>query len=268
VSGWSDSGSWTGEKLRRDVFFFPSGGDDLYGSIYAPPSGEPSLGVVFCNSWGFEGNQAGRIVHWVSYGLALAGGAGFCFHYPGFGDSHGDFADASLERLAEAAVDATAEAARRHPQTRWVVAGLMLGGSIAALATDRGADVEDLLLVQPNLRPAKYFARLERASRRSIGDPPPADGFAYGYPLGSGLLDSAAAADAQVEGALSRFAGVGTIVRYENPAELDGAPERFHKISVPGTWRFGKEEAPELIRGTSAWLRKGSGLLTRPAASA
>lgn len=260
--------AWTGEKLRREAFFFSSGGDELYGSLYAPPAGEPSLGVVFCNSWGFEGNQASRIAHWASYGLALAGGAGLVFHYPGFGDSHGDPRDATLDRLAEAAAGARAEAARRHPETLWVPAGLMLGGSIAALAVDRGPAADHLLLVQPALRPSRYFARLERASRRSTGELPPASGHAYGYPLGPRLLESAASADAEVEAALARFSGEGTIVRYEAPAELDSAPERFEHVTAPGTWRFGKEEIPELIKATSTWLRKGSGLLGRGATRA
>jgi alpha/beta superfamily hydrolase len=263
VSRWAESESWTGTNLRREVFYFPSQGEDLYGSVYGPLSATPPLGIVVCGSWGFEGNQASRIAHWVSYGLALAGAAGFCFHYPGFGDSYGNFAEATLDRLASATVDATLEASRRHPETRWVLVGPMLGASVAALAADRGAEVERLLFVQPALRPAKYFARLERASRRSIGRPPPVKGFVYGYPLSPALLESVAGADAAVEDALSRFSGEGTIFRYAEPAEVQGAPERFEQFSVPGAWRFGKEDTPELIRATSKWLRKDSGMLTR-----
>ncbi len=263
MSRWGESESWVGENLRREAFFFPSRGDELYGSAYAPPSSDPPLGMVFCNSWGFEGNQASRIGHWVSYGLALAGAVGFSFHYPGFGDSHGDLAAATLDRLAAAAVDAAGEAARRFPGTRWVLVGPMLGASVAALAADRGAQAERLVLVQPALRPSEYFERLERASRRSLGNPPSAQGYAYGYPLGEALLESAAAGDAAVDAALGGFDGDGIAIAYETPADLPGVPSRFEQRRAPGVWRFGKEDTPELIRATSAWLRKESGMLPR-----
>jgi pimeloyl-ACP methyl ester carboxylesterase len=264
MARWGSSEVWVGEGLRREVFFLPSHGAELYGSVYAPVSlAEPSTGIVFCNSWGFEGNQASRIVHLTSLAFARAGGVAFNFHYPGFGDSTGDFERATIDALADAAVDAAHVAAHRYPETRWVLAGLMLGASIASLAADRGAQAERLLFVQPALRPERYFARLERASRRSIGQPPPVEGFAYGYPLSPEALDSATAADADVEVALSRFSGEGTIVRYSEPAELAGVPERFDHVVAEGAWRFGAVEYLELIRATSRWLNKDSGLLPR-----
>lgn len=259
---WGDSGMWVGKDLRREVFFFPSQGVDLFGSIYAPPApGTPPLGVVFCNSWGHEGNQASRIVHWVSLSVALAGGVAVNFHYPGFGDSGGDAGGTTIDVLASASLDAIQEAERRYPETRWVLAGLMFGASVAALAADRGARAEHLLLVQPALRPAQYFARLERVSRRSIGQPPPVDGFAFGYPLSPALLNSASTANPAVEAALNQFAGGGMVIRYEKPTEIEGVPASFDHVCVPGAWRFGIEETPELIRATSKWLRKDSGML-------
>ncbi|MGC1852022.1 MAG: hypothetical protein WA687_06245 [Solirubrobacterales bacterium] len=262
MARWGDSGTWVGEGLRREVFFFPSQGVELYGSVYAPASPtESPPGVVFCNSWGFEANQASRIVHLASLSFARAGGVAFNFHYPGFGDSAGDFERATVDVLASAAVDAARVAVHRYPQTRWVLGGLMLGASIASLAADRGAPAERLLFIQPALRPERYFARLERASRRSIGWPPPVEGFAYGYPLSSAVLDSAAAADAAVDASLSRFRGEGTIVRYAEPTEIEGVPERFNQYVTEGVWRFGAKEYLELIRATSKWLCKDSGLL-------
>jgi hypothetical protein len=257
VRRWDDSGTWVGEELRREVFFFPSRGVRLYGSIYAPASPPAPFGVLFCNSWGFEANQAGRIVHSVSIAVARAGGVAVHFHYPGFGDSQGDFEAMTVDVMADAAVDAVAEASRRCSGTRWALAGLMLGASVAGLAAARGAAAE-LLLVQPALRPGRYFARLERASKRSLGGaaPEPAPGFAYGYPLPPATIDSAPEADAAVEAALAGFEGEGTIVSYEKPEEIEGAPERFEQVRAPGSWRFGSRDNPELSRATAAWLRR------------
>jgi pimeloyl-ACP methyl ester carboxylesterase len=244
--------------LRREAFFFPSGGAALYGSVYAPAAADAaSFGVVVCNSWGYEANLAGRIVHPLSIEMARAGGIALCFHYPGFGDSQGEAEAMTVDVMAAAAADAVREASRRFPRARWILAGLMLGASAAALATARGARVETLLLVQPALRPGSYFARLERASKRSLGRPAPepAPDFAYGYPLSPMTLDSAPPADAAIEAALADFTGEGTIVRHEKPADVDGAPERFEQVRVPGAWRFGSRDNPALLDASAAWLR-------------
>ena len=256
MARWDDSGTWIGEDLRREALFFPSRGVELYGSVYAPTSPSAPLGVVFCNSWGFEGNQAGALVHETSISVAVAGGVAVNFHYPGIGDSYGDLEGATMDVLADAVVDAMREASRRHPDTRWILAGLMLGASVASLAMDRGAQAERLLLVQPALRPRRYFARLERASRRPFGGLSPVEGFAFGYPLSQTMLDSVEDADAAVDAALSRFNGGGTIVRYEKPAEVEGEPEWFERVCAPGTWRFGTRENPALAHATGDWLRQ------------
>lgn len=253
---WADAGAWTGEGMVREVFFFCSAGSELYGSIYAAEEPRVPVGVVICNSWGYEANLAGRIVHPVSIAVAQAGGIAVNFHYPGFGDSGGDFSTTTVQAQADAAVDALGEASRRHPGARWILAGLVLGASVAALAAERGAGAESLLLVQPALRPSAYFAHLERAARRSLPPPAPkpAPGFAFGYPLGRAPLEAADAADAAVEVALRRFAGEGTVVSYEKPEEIDGVPERFERIRAPGSWRFGIRNTPELTAAVADCL--------------
>jgi hypothetical protein len=257
MSRWADAGTWVGDGLRREVFYFPSSGAELYCSVYAP-STSASVGVLLCNSWGFEGDQGSRLVHPLSMSFARAGGVAVSFHYPGFGDSHGELEEATMDALAGAAVDALGEAARRHPRTRWIAAGLMLGASVACLAADRAAGIDDLLLVQPALSPTRYFERLERASRRALGGPAAREGFAFGYPLAQAMLASTRRADAEVAAALSRFQGGGAVVRYEKPDEVERAPERFERICAPGTWRFGSQDNnhrdPALAHLATRWL--------------
>jgi pimeloyl-ACP methyl ester carboxylesterase len=251
---WADAGTWVGEGLRREVFFFNSAGVDLYGSLYAAPSAEASLGVLLCNSWGFEGDQASRLLHPLAIEVARAGGAAAIFHYPGFGDSHGDLASVTLNDLVDAASNALRELARRQPCERWMLAGAMFGGAIACLTAARHTEVERLLLLQPALRPSSYFARLERASRRSLATRPNEQGFVFGYPLPRAILDSAAAADAGVAAAIAGFRGDGTIVRHESPATIEGAPARFEQIPVAGAWRFGFKNLTPLLGAASKWI--------------
>lgn len=248
-----DTGVWLGAELRREAFFFDSGGQQLYGSLYAAASPSVPMGVAICNSWGFEGNQSDGTMHRIALGAARAGGAGLVFHYPGFGDSHGDLAEATIDALVGAAVDALGEGSRRLPGTHWVFAGLMFGASVAALAAPR-ADVDRLLLVQPTLRPSDYFTRLERSARRAAARVPARAGNAYGYPLPHRILENRAAVDATVAEALAGFGGAGAIVRYAQPA-ADPVSERLEEIVLPGAWRFGARQKPELAQASCDWLR-------------
>jgi alpha/beta superfamily hydrolase len=251
---WENAGAWVGDDLRREVFFFASGGRQLYGSLYAarqPPAG----GVALCNSWGFEGNQADQTIHRTALAAARAGGAGLVFHYPGFGDSEGDLGEATMASLVEATVDAVGEASRRLPGVDWTLAGLMFGAAVAALAA-QPAGAERLLLVQPALRPSRYLARLERSARRAAIRAPARAGNAYGYPLPHRMLEAGAALDAEIEAVLSRFHGEGAIVRYAEPPLESPAVERFEQILLPGTWRFGARQKPELVRAIRGWLER------------
>jgi len=251
---WRDIGSWVGEELRREAFFFDSGGVQLFGSLYAAVPLSRPTGVVICNSWGFEGNQSDITAQRIALTTARTGGAGLVFHYAGFGDSHGDLAEATMEALANAAVDAIAEGSRRLPGTSWVLAGLMFGSAVAALGASR-ADIDRLLLVQPALRVSAYFSRLERIAKRSAPRMPARAGHAYGYPLPRRILAAAPGIDAAVARALEEFAGGGAVVRHAEPPRSSLIPAHFDDAVAPGTWRFGARQKTHLADTASRWLR-------------
>lgn len=246
------SGAWVGDGLRRECFFFESAGERLYGSLYAAASPSRAEGVVVCNSWGFEANQCDRAKHSIALAAARVGGTGLAFDYAGFGDSGGEPEGATMAGLAANALDALSAAAERSRGSRWTLAGLMLGASIAALAAPR-AEVERLLLVQPALRPSHYFRRLERSGARAATRVPARAGTAYGYPLPRRILDASAEADAAVAAALEQFTGEGAVVRHEEPQPA-ALPQRFEDLTVPGRWRFGARQAPSLAEASNSWL--------------
>jgi hypothetical protein len=266
MSRWAETSVWTGEGLRREVFFFRSRRVELYGSLYA--SAEPSrpLGVVACSSWGVEADRCDPLVRSVALAMARLGGAGLVFHYPGYGDSYGDLAELSLADLSEAAVDAVAEAARRLPGLTWILAGFVLGAAVAGLA-QRQADVERLLLVQPVLRPGAYFKRLAERSEPLAPGPSPRQmmqvgstpGMAYGYPLPARILERAEAADAEVAAALAEFSGEGIVVRHPDGDEQEPVPSRFRQVEVPGKWRFGVQNNPRLAAAATDALDASTG---------
>lgn len=249
---WDETGTWIGDGLRREVFFFSSEGGRLYGSIYAAAS-PPASAVALCNSWGYEGNQSDATMQAIALATARAGGAALLFHYPGFGDSEGDLAEATMATMVNAAVDAVREATRRLGAVSWTLGGLMMGAPVAALAAER-AGIAQLLLIQPVLRSSPYFAKLERSARRAAIRVPARRDNAYGYPLPRRILDAAPAIDLAVAEALGDFPGEGAVVRYAEPPREQAIPGRFEDVVLPGTWRFGARQRPELAQATIGWL--------------
>jgi alpha/beta superfamily hydrolase len=261
MSRWRDASTWTGDGLRREVFFFHSGGRELYGSLYASTAPSRPFGVVACGSWGVEADRTDPLVRSVALSMARLGGAGLVFHYPGYGDSYGDLAEVGLADLNEAAVDAVEEASRRRPGVAWILAGFMLGAAVACLA-QRRAGVERLLLVQPALRPGAYFGRLAGGAPLAIGNGASGEtmtvdaamGMAYGYPIPARIADRAAEADAAVDAALAAFAGEGAVVGQASHDGQDSTPAGFERVEAPGRWRFGSREHPGLGAAAVEWL--------------
>jgi hypothetical protein len=261
MSKWSDAAAWSGDGLRREVFFFGSGGVDLYGSLFAAARPSRRYGVLAFSSWGVEADRSDPLARFVALAMARHGGAGMVFHYPGYGDSYGDLAALTLDDLSRAAVDASAEASRRCPDLDWIFAGFMFGASVACLAQAAGA-AEHLLLVQPELRPGDYFERLSHSrgplapgpSPRQMMEAGSTPGMAYGYPIPRRIAGEAGETDAAVAAALTAFGGGGAVVRHVLDDEPDPAPERLERIEVPGAWRFGSQNHPELAGAAGDWL--------------
>jgi alpha/beta superfamily hydrolase len=255
MKGWPDCATWTGDGLRREVFFFDSRGTRLYGSLYAGLDPARPIGVVACSSWGAEADRSDPLVRSVALAMARLGGAAMVFHYPGYGDSCGDLASVGLSDLTEAACDAIAEASRRRPGTTWIVAGFMFGASVACLARQRLAKGE-LLLIQPALQPGRYMRWLAEHSKRQPLRYGVTEGMAYGYPVPRRMLDRAPELDAEAEAALASLEGEATVVRYPEPAEDGSIPARFERVEAPGSWRFGATLDPGLVEAAAGWLER------------
>jgi len=251
---WADASTWEGDGLRREVFFFESRGTLLYGSLFAATEVSRPFGVLCCNSWGVEADRSDPLQRAVALAMARLGGAGLVFHCPGHGDSYGDLAAVELEDLSQAACDAVAEAKRRLPGVEWMLAGFMLGASVAALARPR-VGARRLLLVQPALRPGSYFRWLRRAAKTMPLRFSVAQGLAHGYPIPCGILAAATEADELAEHAFAK-GGAATAIRYAESAGPPPGPlpERCELIEVPGRWRFGSREDPDLASEAAGWL--------------
>jgi hypothetical protein len=250
---WSQAARWTGDGLRREVFFFESGGVRLYGSLYAAAEPVRPVGVVVCPSWGNEADRGDRLAHGLACGMADLGGAGLVFDYPGYGDSEGDPAAVTMDALAVAASNACAAGAARFPDAAWIVAGLMFGASVACLGAARAA-AGGLLLVQPSLSPSAYLDRVQGSARRSNLSGEIRERVAFGYALPRGLDEAGPELDASVAAALETFRGRGACVRYADTPKRDPDPEQLELVEAPGRWRFGAKAYPELAAAARGWL--------------
>lgn len=185
-----------------------------------------------CPSWGSEMAHLQDVCHDVARGLASAGGAGLVYHPPAHGDSTGDPAGLTLERLVQAAKDAARDAGGRLPQHRWQLCGIRLGASVAMVAAEE-LSCELVVLLEPALDPLAYFDEHRRAGRRGalgVGT----DEAVFGYPLPGSTIASATEVD--VAGAVGRFPGKVVVVR----AARRGSPSMLasvETITVQRAWR-------------------------------
>jgi hypothetical protein len=214
------------EGIRRELFQFRSGPDQLYASVYVGP--RPEIGVVVCPGWHADFVYTLRSIHGLALGVARRGGAALVFHWPGQGESGGDLEYASMERLGEAAVHAVAAAQQHWSGDRWRLAGLRLGAAAAALAAQE-VGAERLVLVEPALDPAVFLATLGRRAPGMTGG-----GWRLGHPIPGKMTDETAGAE--IRRAVTGFRGEGAALAYERSGFDDALPERWRRTTVPGTW--------------------------------
>jgi hypothetical protein len=217
--------------IRRSVFFFPSGPDLLYGSTYEAAAHRGLPPVVLSLSWGIHLVPTLQFAHGLAAALAAAGGSALLYHPPGLGDSHGDPKTLTLDRLAEAAGDATALMATRTGSAP-CLAGIRLGAQVVVRARAR-AEASSLLLLQPFVE-----TRIALAALRSVG--------AGGGPTTEG--------EAGMEAALAGYEGPTLAVHFAAPTP-GPLPSSVARVEVPGDWRRSRTRAADLAPAVLSWLR-------------
>ena len=105
-SGWATASRHDADEVRREVFYFRSGPDLLYASLYRRIRPTTELRVLVCPSWGMEGKQLLQWCHQLARGVSDLGGTGLVVHWPGFEDSEGDPEQVTkFDRLIDACRD-------------------------------------------------------------------------------------------------------------------------------------------------------------------
>jgi pimeloyl-ACP methyl ester carboxylesterase len=144
--------------------FFASGDRPLYGVHHAPPAPRRDAPVlVHCHSLGVEQLTVYRAEVLLARAAAERGFPVFRWHARGHGDSAGDFADVTLERMTEDALAAAAEARRRSGASRVAWLGVRFGALVAARAALATPGSAALALWEPVHHGHDYFRAHLRA---------------------------------------------------------------------------------------------------------
>ena len=136
---------------------FSREGRNLFGLHFAAQGRPKDFAVVFCNAFGKEFVIARTHLSRFCRELAARGIGAYRFDYLGYGDSEGDFADASFSTMCHDLEAAIAEARRRCGVEKVVVAGLRFGALVAEAVASRRAEIAGLVLWAPTLPVWDYF---------------------------------------------------------------------------------------------------------------
>jgi pimeloyl-ACP methyl ester carboxylesterase len=140
-----------------DPHLFTRDGRKLFGLHFAAQGRPKEFGVVFCNAFGKEFVLARTHVSRFCRELAARGVGAYRFDYGGYGDSEGDFADATFSTMCEDLEAAVAEAKRRCRVERIVLAGIRFGALVAEAVAARRDDAAGLVMWSPTLPAWDYF---------------------------------------------------------------------------------------------------------------
>jgi alpha/beta superfamily hydrolase len=227
--------------VAQTSFFFEHEARQLLG-VYFPVEGSAEKVAVLCN--GYAGEHVICRPHLAHCGrqLVARGVPALRFDYTGYGDSEGEFVEATPERMTLDIEGAIAEAKRRSGASRVVLIGVRFGATLAAQVAGVRDDVSDLVLWEPLPDLWKYvFAELRqtvamqtllfrdvRVNRDTIVDnvlaerPSLVDGYDMnciddGYRLGKGFIE-----------------GVKTVNLLERPPTLAARTLILHLRERPG----------------------------------
>lgn len=202
--------------MSIEPFFFERAMGDaraLYGSIFRPSRTERAF--VMCGGFAGEFEVFRSHTAHIARNMASQGSAVLRFDYLGYGDSDGEFTDASLDTMCDDTMRALDELKAKTGMRTLGLMGLRLGGTVAALVAARRNDIDTLVLWEPVLKPwDDLYAELRQTlslqtvlfrdikmTREQIvenvlaGQPSMVDGYDLnviddGFPLSAALIES------------------------------------------------------------------------------
>lgn len=209
-----------GDGSTQASFFFPSAQGSLYGTLFMPRGGATGPGFVLCSGFAKDAVIFRTQLSYFGRELAARGFPALRFDYAGYGDSDGEFAEATPSSMCGDIERAIEELHARSGCSGVGLLGLRLGATLAAVVAGRRSDVQRLILWEPLPAPWKSMmnelrmtiamqtAHLKdvKASREQIvenilaGRPTLLEGVDFnvihdGFPLSRGMVEQTMALD-------------------------------------------------------------------------
>jgi pimeloyl-ACP methyl ester carboxylesterase len=178
-------------------FYFGTGERRLFG-ILTPKqkAGASDRGVVLCHPWGVEYQSAHRAMRQLAAQLARAGLDVLRFDYYGTGDSSGEMLAMNVAGSCDDIGSAIEELRDTTGAASVGLIGLRLGATLAAaVAAQRGADIDSLVLWDPVVSGREYAAEILLG--RELETQTAASGLLHiaGFPLSAQLREELLALD-------------------------------------------------------------------------
>jgi pimeloyl-ACP methyl ester carboxylesterase len=150
-------------------FYFPIPEGDVF-AVYHEPRNGPARqsAVLLCYPLGHEYLNSHRAYRQIAMTLSEAGFPVLRFDYLGCGVSGGSAEQASVDVWLRSVSQALAELKARSGASRFCLAGLRLGASLALLAAAKTGMVETLVLWDPIVKGNGYLRELESFHRRVL----------------------------------------------------------------------------------------------------
>lgn len=144
------------------AFYFENKGKRLFAILHSPNNSTERKGVIFCHPYSEEKQLSYRVFVRFARELCDKGFYVLRFDCFGYGDSQGDFEDATIETQIDDTIKAIDLFETKYKVEKISLLGLRLGGTISALVAEQDSRVEKLILWSPLINGEEYLSELFR----------------------------------------------------------------------------------------------------------
>ena len=144
------------------AFYFGNEGKRLFAILHSPDNCREKKGIIFCHPYGEEKQLSYRVLVKFARELCDKGFYVLRFDCFGYGDSQGEFEDATIETQIADTIKAIDLFRTQLKVEKISLIGLRLGGTISALVAERDARIEKLILWSPIINGKEYLNELFR----------------------------------------------------------------------------------------------------------
>lgn len=147
------------KDCMEEAFFFGDEGSRLFAVLHRPENSRGKKGIIFCHPFGEEKQYSYRVFVRFARELCDRDFHVLRFDCQGYGDSQGNFEDATLETHVADTVKAIGLLRGGFGIEKIDLLGLRLGGTVAAMAAERSR-TERLILWFPVVNGREYLGEL------------------------------------------------------------------------------------------------------------